>query len=260
MVELERYGQSMSIFSISAASRAVPLIMLQLRPLRAIAGTVLLGMFVLLAHTAKAADTIAGAAAYSFQKEGLHLATTLYGPPSVKVREVFIKYTTGTPYTTINNEIDGVFTIYMTRKPHEYAFWGQLAHEIAHLLNVRLYDVYVEGLNGVFAEKLLKRQGKDWSGWERHYRQGGDSFYASTYYMMRDVENIAGQNSIRSLLSFARPVSQGSHRMYIDINGWLKTMPVAQKEKIVDIILHHAPSIRIAMENVEQKSAFLLPR
>ena len=217
-------------------------------------------IFILLLHEYSIAKGIYGDQANDFLKDGLAFAERLYGLPRINVKSVTLKNTNEQAYTSITNKEAGLFTIYLSRKPEEYSFYGQLAHEIAHLLNAEVYDVYVEGLNGVFAEKLLKKYGKDWSGWEQFYRKGGDPFYASTYFMMKEVETTAGSNSIKSLLGYAKPLKNNSKRMYIDIDSWLNSLSREKSIQIKRIIMKHAPTIRESMASVNQIYNFNIPK
>lgn len=191
---------------------------------------------------------IADPEANAFVREGLSYAIELYGEPRIPVHKVILKYKPqGSPFTNLTDARKGLFTIYLTHNPKEYAFYGQLAHEIGHLLNAQLYDMYVEGLNTAFSEKLLKRSGKDWSGWEQYYRENKEPFYSSTYFMMKEVSEVAGDEALQSLLSHARFEPQDSQRMYIDIEEWLKAVPREQRAQVRKVILKHAADVQKAM-------------
>lgn len=205
------------------------------------------------------AEAIQDGEAYTFAQDGLTYAKSLYGEPSIPINTVLLRHAEK-PYTSITDEDKGVFTIHLSREPGEYAFHGQLAHEIAHLLNAKLYDVYAEGLCGLFSEKLLKHTGKDWSGWAAFYREGGDPFYATTHTMMKHIEAIAGKTAMKTLLGHARPTEDHPHRMYIDINSWLDKLPVQKRAKIKKVILENEPGIRESMTTVDQASTFQLPQ
>src|SRR3954454_21552388 len=128
--------------------------------------------------------------ANAFVQEGLSYAIELYGEPRIAVRKVILRYKPqGSPFTNLTDARKGLFTIYLTHKPAEYAFYGQLAHEIGHLLNAQLYDMYVEGLNTAFSEKLLERTDKDWSGWAQYYKENKEPFYSATYFMMKEISD-----------------------------------------------------------------------
>ena len=146
------------------------------------------------------------------------------------MNRVWLKYRPPKAFTNITDAQKGFFTIFLSRRKDEYAFYGQLAHEIPHLLNARLYDAYAEGLNTVFAEKMLKQNDMDWSGWEEYYRKHNDPFYAATYLMMKDVAVVAGADSIRTLLQHAKVEPIDPQRMYIDIDAWISTLACANKD------------------------------
>ena len=197
--------------------------------------------------------------ANAFVQEGLSYAIELYGEPRISVKKVVLRYKPqGSPFTNLTDARKGLFTIYLTHKPTEYAFYGQLAHEIGHLLNAQLYDMYVEGLNTAFSEKLLKRADKDWSGWEQYYKDNKEPFYSSTYFMMKDVSDAAGDEALQTLLSHAKFLPQDSQRMYIDINEWLKSLPREQRAQARKVILNHASNVQKAMGSSAYN--FMLPK
>ncbi len=77
----------------------------------------------------------------SFVQSGFNYSQQLYGQPRIAVKKVNLNLNT-TPLTSLENENQGEFTIYLSRKTSEYAFHGQLSHEIFHLLNAQLLDCY----------------------------------------------------------------------------------------------------------------------
>jgi hypothetical protein len=198
--------------------------------------------------------------ALSFIQQGLAHAIELYGRPRVPVRRVLLRYRRQGALTNLTDSRKGVFTIFMSRKPEEYAFYGQLAHEVAHLLNAQLYDPYAEGLSTLFSEKMLKRHGKDWSGWEDYYRTYEDPFYAATYFMMKEVSEIAGELALKSLLSHAKYDSKNSQVMHIDIDEWINTLPREKRAAVKNVILKYAPAVQRSMKTLkDSKYAFRLP-
>lgn len=207
-------------------------------------------------------------AAQRMLQHGMQRARELLGEPRIPVRRVHLRHSTpldparglrsGFRLAELVSARDGEFAIYLSRTPGEYAFEGQLAHEIAHLLNAELFDVYAEGLGTVFAERLLRERGGDWTGWERHFREGGDPLYAHSYYMMREVWEVAGDAAMRRLLSFARRPSSGS-RMHLDFRAWLATLPPPKRERVRQIVARHAPAIEAEVRHVGEPLSFLRP-
>ncbi len=119
---------------------------------------------------------------YYFVESGFNYSQKLYGKPKIPVKKLNLRLHT-TPLTVLDNANTGEFTIYLSRKPSEYTFHGQLSHEIFHLLNAQLLDCYVEGLATVFAEKMLNRNNLDWNRWEQYFQPSYESFYGLTYSM-----------------------------------------------------------------------------
>jgi len=179
---------------------------------------------------------------YSFVKEGFDYAVELYGQPRISVNKVNLQLNSR-PLTTLNNREDGIFTIYVNR-PSEYAFYGQLSHEIGHLLNAQLLDCYVEGMHTVLAEKMLKRKGLDWSGWESYFRQGYEPFHGLTYFMMKEVTEVAGRANMQRLLNFAVYNDESQQWMHVDIDGWLSAMSDYVRTEVKKVINKHITTVR----------------
>ena len=205
----------------------------------------------------------------AFVDRGLEFAISLMGEPETLVNEVDLRIS----QTTVNNprlpkgfagtaaraDKEGAFTIFLSRKPGNSAFHGQLAHEIAHLLNPHIYDVYIEGLNTLFAAKLLKREGLDWQQWERHFHTGGDPFYAESYLMMQELEAIVGEQALGRLLQHAVNSNPSGSRMHIDIGSWLATLEPAQRDKATETILSRAVKLEQARKTAHPGYAFNRP-
>ncbi len=191
----------------------------------------------------------------SFVQSGFNYSQQLYGQPRIAVKKVNLNLNT-TPLTSLENENQGEFTIYLSRKPSEYAFHGQLSHEIFHLLNAQLLDCYAEGLATVFAEKMLTRNNLNWSGWEQYFQQGSEPFYGLTYLMMKEVSDTAGSANMSSLLNFAVDNPSKSW-MRIDIDGWLSSMSDRVKIEVEKVINKHINQVEQVVElNNQMYSCF----
>lgn len=207
--------------------------------------------------------------AEKFVAEALSGAIDFLGEPAVPVRKIYLRSSIPLdPQAGLKSKFvlteqvdasEGVFAIYLSRAPEEYAFYGQLAHEVAHLLNARLYDCYVEGLNTVFAERFLKTRHSDWTGWDEYLRNGSDRFYGSTYLMMRELVDAIGEGALKHFLSFARWTDKKKTRMHIDIDAWLSSIPIALRDRAQKVILRHAKSVRAASTLLNPPYTFKLP-
>lgn len=175
---------------------------------------------------------------YSFVEEGFNYAVKLYGQPRIPVQKVFLGFSS-IPFTVLDNADTGEFTINLLRRPSEYSFHGQLAHEIGHLLNARLFDCYAEGLSTLFAEKMLNLKGLDWSRWEKYYRDGYEPFYGLTYLMMKEVADTAGMANMERFLSFVVYNDETKKTMRVDIDGWLSSMSDNMKSRVKNVINRH---------------------
>ena len=206
-----------------------------------------------------------------FIKEGLAYAESLYGKAKIPVTKVNLRLSQpirdenirkNFQLTETTDPAKGIFTIYLSRRPNEYSYHGQLAHEIGHLLNSRLMDAYMEGLCTLFSEKYLKRNNMDWSGWEKWYKDdsNGDRFYASTYFMMREINATLGDEAMRNFLDFAEETPNRRGSMHINIEKWLASLPASQKSQAKEIILEHAPVIKRHLQAFRHDILFQLPK
>ncbi|NER03016.1 MAG: hypothetical protein F6K17_10460 [Okeania sp. SIO3C4] len=195
---------------------------------------------------------------YAFIKSGFNYSQQLYGDPRIAVKKVNLRLHT-TPLATLDNANQGEFTIYLSRKPSEYAFYGQLGHEIFHLLNAQLLDCYAEGMATVFAEKILTRNNLDWSGWETYFQQGYEPFYGLTYSMMKEVSETAGSANMSRLLDFAVDNKANKKWMYIDIDRWLSSMSDYVKIEVEKVINQYISQVKPVVESKNNMFVCLAP-
>ncbi|ABG50630.1 hypothetical protein Tery_1302 [Trichodesmium erythraeum IMS101] len=195
---------------------------------------------------------------YSFVESGFNYSQQLYGKPRIPVKKVNLNLNT-TPLTSLDNANQGEFTIYLNRKPSEYAFHGQLAHEIFHLLNAQLLDCYAEGLATLFAEKLLTRNNLNWSGWEEYFQQGFEPFYGLSYFMMKEVSDTAGETNMSRLLEFVVYNNSMKKWMHINISEWLSSMSDNVKIEVEEVINKHITQVQQVTESNNQMYSCLEP-
>ena len=204
-----------------------------------------------------------------FVQDGIKLLTELYGQPVVPIKKVRLCYSL--PLDTESelrkhfqlcemvDEEAGEFAIYLSHQPDAYSFHGQLGHEIAHLLNANMYDAYIEGLNTLFAEKLLTQENLDWSGWANYFQQGNDAFYAHTYHMMREIDEFLIDGELSNFLDFAEPISEESTEQKINIEAWLDTLSQEKRDVVKFIIFNYAARIEIARRKSHSVYHFAIP-
>ena len=147
----------------------------------------------------------------------------------------------------------GSFVLYTSVPEGDPTFFAQLLHEVCHLINPKIYDWYIEGLCYIFAEYILKRTNKDYGVIQKTFapRKEKDP-YAVSYFMMKDIQKVAGLNK---LFRYAVYNSGNSGKMHIDINAWLNTLSPGQKKIVADIIRDHAK----ILEKYDWKNSFILP-
>ncbi len=136
----------------------------------------------------------------------------------------------------------GIFVIYIDARPRTADFYLKLGHEAAHLLNANLYDWYVEGLNTAFSRHMARMTGKTWQPFADLFSRGSKRDpYAISFFMMERVWGIAGRD-MRNFFRFAVP--SGHHgRMEIDIDGWLRSLPVGKRGRVIRCIGRYAPGL-----------------
>ena len=195
---------------------------------------------------------------YSFVESGFSYSQQLYGEPRIPVKKVNLNLNT-TPLTSLDDLNKGEFTIYLSRKSSEYAFHGQLAHEIFHLLNAQLLDCYAEGLATFFAEKMLTRNNLDWSRWEQYFQQGSEPFYGLSYFMMKEVSETAGVSNMSRLLDFVVYNNSSKQWMHIDIDGWLSSMSDSVKIEVEKVINKNITQVQQVTKSNNQMYSCLEP-
>ncbi|WP_202220547.1 hypothetical protein [Okeania sp. KiyG1] len=203
-------------------------------------------------------DSLNNPSISSFIKSGFNYSQQLYGEPRIAVKQINLRLHT-TPLASLDNANKGEFTIYLSRKPSEYAFHGQLGHEIFHLLNAQLLDCYAEGMATVFAEKMLTRNDLDWSGWETYFQQGSEPFYGLTYFMMKEVSETAGSANMSRLLDFAVDNKANKKWMYIDIDGWLSSMSDLVKIEVEKVINKYISQVKPVVKSKNNMFTCLAP-
>lgn len=129
-----------------------------------------------------------------FLSAGLQLLRREHGPFEFSVNEVLLRHSKkndkgrryaiaeGFSLTEIVDAQAGVFAIYISVPPSHQEFYPLLAHEIGHLQQPSLADDWeMEGFCMVFSGDLCRQQGKDWSIWERRFREDSKDPYARAY-------------------------------------------------------------------------------
>lgn len=207
--------------------------------------------------------------ALTFMNHGFDYAKGLFGAPRRKVAKIYLRlsiplnpksgFKSNFQLTESTDPKEGIYTIYVSSRPGEYAFFGQLAHEVCHLLNPNLYDAYGEGICTAFAEKYILLQGKDWRGWLENFRQGNGGFYGATYFMMREIWGIVGDAHIKELLTNTRTSSQYPSKMYLDLNHWLATLPEDGKKRVLRVISHYRGPIELQIMRENKPVLFAVP-
>jgi len=208
-------------------------------------------------------------AAHQHLKKMMEYAAQTIGPPSQPVNAVHLRLSkplqpTATmrqnfQLTEIDDPDTGKYTIYLSRCVDHYAFWGQLAHEASHLLDPLIHDAYFEGLSTVLAEKYLKANGLDWNGWNEYFLKGAEPFYANTYFMMREIWMVVGDERLKNFHRYVKQSSLQSSQRSIDIHQWIQTLPQGSQQKVKKIIAFYAPRIQLAIREGGRAVNFLLP-
>jgi len=125
-----------------------------------------------------------------FVSEGIVFAAQYFGNPlHLDLDNYEYKLKKGSPQCSPTGP--NSCTIYLNNEAY---IWGQAGHEIAHVINPNLFDIYVEGYNSLFGQILSERFGQPFTVWEQYYQDNlfnagtTDHFYSWTYFMMRAVD------------------------------------------------------------------------
>ncbi len=192
------------------------------------------------------------------------------GEPAIPVRRVHLRRSVPIDpsaglirdfqLTEIVDADRGVFAIYLSAGPEDANFGGQLAHETFHLSNARLLDVYVEGLNCLLAEEFLRELGHDWERWRRHFENGKEPLYAAAYFLLKDIAAESGREPLDRLLAFAVDAAAGGERMEIDIDRWLKSLPLPERARALAAIERRYEPLDTIRKEEQPRLAFRRPR
>ncbi len=187
-------------------------------------------------------------------KEALSSLRSKFGSEAIPVTKVYLRLSTPIKpdsalkkdfrVTEIVDEERGEFALHVNRKPGEYAFVGQLAHQVFFLLNARLHDCYAAGLSTYFAELFVKEKGLDWSGWQSHLEQGNQPLYGSSYFMIKELNRELRGLGLRSLPGYAVWTDMRKSRMHIDIKAWIASLEAESQKKAIAVIHKHLPAIK----------------
>jgi len=202
--------------------------------------------------------------AKEYLNDGIRYSIKQFGNPNIYINQVNLRLSkpleknlrSNFQICEITDSKEGIFTIYLSRLPSEYAFYGQLGHEIFHLLNAKISDAYVEGLSTVFSEMLIIKNGKNWSRWLQYYQAGNEPFYANSYFMMKKIVSIVGIDNMHNFLSYTVYKDNREETMYLDINSWLKTLSLIKQTKVIEVIDLYSKEI---IDSKKENVVFILP-
>lgn len=147
------------------------------------------------------------------------------------------------------SEKRGVFVIYLKHEPDSDPFYCELAHEMFHLLNPKIYDWHMEGLASVFAENLLKKERKSWEHFEK-VLSDTEKAYGASYHFIKTLY-IHSNTPFKSILKFTKPWR--GPREKIDIRPWLKGTTEAFQKEYKQTLSKYYP---VLMENKSNNIEF----
>jgi len=181
-----------------------------------------------------------------FVAQGLCLAKQLFGNPLLPVGTVTL-LRDGDLYTQRRMSCADPSVIHLRLGPGDFSFYYELAQEIPHLLNSRLRDVYVEGLNLIFAKKLFAQTSRDWAPFEQSL-QNNSPVYCGSYCMMEDLWSVVGDENILTFLQQAvyAPCHKGWQK--IDIDAWLQSLDSDFATEARKVILRHYARVGAAFK------------
>jgi len=215
-------------------------------------------------------ESLEGEAARSLLDAAIALGRKRLGEPAIPIRTVHLRRSVpleegagvrkGFQLTEIADSEKGVFAIYLSARPGDAAFAGQVAHEGFHLFNARLRDVYVEGLNGVLAEELLRERGLDWGIWEKHFRDGREPLYGGSFFLVRELVREVGAEGMMALLRFAVDSPADPAWMEIDIDRWLASLGPSLAARARAVIARRYDGLEAVRRRDAREMSFRRPR
>jgi hypothetical protein len=158
--------------------------------------------------------------------------------------------------TDLEDEKKGILVIYTSCAPDDPYFYGQLAHEVLHLLRPRLCDPYMEGLATLFSEEFFKKSGLSWQAWDNYFASGEEPFYGQSFRMMRELERKLGPMKLHTMLGRCGVNSSGNE--YVDIDRWLTSLSEDERREAIYIINKHALAIKQCIPT-DDGYVFLVP-
>lgn len=196
-------------------------------------------------------ELIEDKAVYDFVRTTLLKAQKRFGKPVIPVKTLLIFHRPGPNCQTIMiDEEKGIFCIFIANRRDEDHFFGNLGHEVLHLLNAKLFDPYIEGLCSVFGEQAIDDTNPIGARRRIAFRTlvARTPFYQETYQMIKDIEQREAEDNVANLFNYAvkEPAIEWLH---VDVNRWLEAVSVDDRKTIVPIIDKFAEPIEKTMPN-----------
>ncbi len=194
-------------------------------------------------------ELIEDKAVYDFARTALLKAQERFGKPAIPVNTLLIFHRPGPNCQTIMMDEDkGIFCIFIANKRDDDHFFGNLGHEVLHLLNAKLFDPYIEGLCSVFGEQAIDDTNPIGARHRAAFRTlvGRTPFYAETYQMIKDIEQREYKDNVSTLFNYATK-EPSLEWLHVDVDRWLESASVDDRKAIVPIIDKFAVSIDKSM-------------
>ena len=212
-------------------------------------------------------------------RRGLELGQKWLGKPRYKPRKVQLrlskprdptrKIKTGFSLTELSDPKAGVFTIYLSARTDQKSFHGLLAHEIFHVFQPQVKDVYMEGFVTYLAEKLCRAEGLQWEIWQKHFEADGDPVYGGAFKLMKELEKIVGEEALFKLIRYrtkkrpARRSKDGPNVLdveHIDIDRWLDALDTEARDRARRTIAARYLDLETARRKTHADYGFRRPR
>lgn len=202
-----------------------------------------------------------------FVAHAFHEAIAQFGRPVIPVKKVLLRrskkkdevdqYRIAENFslTTCIDPTNGVFVIYIAVDPSHPNYFPLLGHECLHLLNVHIFDWYMEGMATRFSEEICTKNGKPWGNWKHRFERSRREPYAVSYRMMRDLQKKCPTHYSK-LIHAVRENGKGSAKLCIDIDRWLKTLSSAEHKRALQTL---APYVKILKNQDREGYNFITP-
>lgn len=152
---------------------------------------------------------------------------------------------------------DGAYVLYVRQGRGDPELFLELAHEVFHTQDARIFDWHMEGLCTRFAARAACAMERSWAPWRERFAQPRhDDAYALSYALVCDLEAAVGE-AVYSLPRHTEPFGKEPERRRIDADDWLASLPGDQAAAARQAYRRWGPTLR---PHHSRRCAFVAPQ